>query len=98
MAQSLPTHPNQAEVVVYTKDYCPYCTAAKNLLTQKGVSYREIDVQDDEAQYQEMLKRASPRRTVPQIFIGGQGVGGFDDIKRLDGQGDLDKILFPKGK
>jgi glutaredoxin 3 len=87
---------NQAEVIVYSKDYCPYCVAAKNLFAQKGVKYTEIDVGVDADQYQTMLKRAAPRRTVPQIFIGGAGVGGFDDIRALDQAGKLDSLLWPE--
>jgi glutaredoxin 3 len=87
---------NQAEVLMYTKDHCPYCVAAKNLLTQKGVGYKEIDVTEDQKHYQEMLNRAAPRRTVPQIFIDGKGVGGFDDIRALDTRGELDSLLWKK--
>ncbi len=94
---TLPKHPNQAEVIIYSKDYCPYCVAAKNLCTQKGVGFTEIDVGKDALEYEEMLKRASPRRTVPQIFVDGQGIGGFDDMKKLDTEGKLEAILFPKG-
>ncbi|MBP7843432.1 MAG: glutaredoxin 3 [Proteobacteria bacterium] len=94
----LPKHPKQAEILFYTKDYCPYCVAAKNLLNQKGVAYTEIDVTHDSVKYQEMLTKASPRRTVPQIFINGSGVGGFDDIKALDTKGELEKLLFPSGR
>jgi len=85
-----------AEVIVYSKDYCPYCVAAKNLLTQKGIAYQEIDVGKDTAQYEDMLRRAAPRRTVPQIFIAGQPIGGFDDMKKLEQEGKLDSLLFPK--
>ena len=95
---SLPTHPKQAEVVVYSKDYCPYCTAAKNLLTQRGVGFTEIDVSQDAEKYQEMLKLAAPRRTVPQIVVGGRALGGFDDIKKLDTESKLEALLFPKGR
>jgi glutaredoxin 3 len=86
---------NQAEILMYTKDYCPYCVAAKNLLTQKGVSFTEVDVTRDEAKFNEMLTRSAPRRTVPQIFIGGQGIGGFDDMKKLDSEGRLESLLYP---
>ena len=82
-------------MIVYSKDYCPYCVAAKNLLAQKGASYTEIDVGVDQAQYKIMLERAAPRRTVPQIFIGGVGVGGFDDMRKLESEGKLDQLLFP---
>jgi len=95
---TLPKHPTQAEVIIYSKDYCPYCVAAKNLFTQKGVAYTEIDVGKDTAEYEIMLKRAAPRRTVPQIFIDGQGIGGFDDTKKLDSEGKLESLLFPKGR
>jgi glutaredoxin 3 len=94
----LSKHPKQTEILVYTKDYCPYCVAAKNLLTQKGVSFTEIDVTHDTQKLEEMLKKASPRRTVPQIFIADKGVGGFDDIKALDSKGELEKLLFPNGR
>jgi glutaredoxin 3 len=96
--QSIAKHPKQSEIVVYTKDYCPYCDAVKNLLTQKGVAYSEIDVTKDNEKYQEMLTRAAPRRTVPQVFIAGEAVGGFDDTKKLDVEGKLESLLFPKGR
>ena len=95
---SLAKHPKQAEIIVYSKDYCPYCVAVKNLLTQKGVAYTEIDVTKDESQYQEMLQKAAPRKTVPQVFIGGASIGGFDDTKKLDTEGKLEALLFPKGR
>ena len=95
---SLPKNPKQSDIVVYTKDYCPYCVAAKNLLTQKGVAFEEIDVSDDEKSLQTMLKKAAPRRTVPQIFIADQAVGGFDDMKKLDTEGKLEGLIFPSGR
>lgn len=95
---SLPKHPKQADILIYIKDYCPYCDAAKNLLTQKGVGYNEIDVTKDSEQYKLMLERSAPRRTVPQIFIGGLSVGGFDDIRKLDQEYKLETLLFPKGR
>lgn len=98
MNESLPQHPKQSPVVVYSKDYCPYCVAAKNLLTQRGVGFVEIDVTRDSDQFQDMLIRAAPRRTVPQIFIGNVGVGGFDDIKKLDSEAKLESLLFPNGR
>jgi glutaredoxin 3 len=95
---SLPKDPKQANVEVYTKDYCPYCVAAINLLTQKGVGFVEYDVTRDAEKHKEMLERATPRRTVPQIFVGGVGLGGFDDIKKLDQEQKLEAILFPNGR
>jgi glutaredoxin 3 len=84
----------QAEILLYTKDYCPYCVAAKNLLDAKGAEYREIDVGKDEKEYAEMLRKAAPRKTVPQIFADGQALGGFDDIRKLDQEGRLNALLF----
>jgi glutaredoxin 3 len=80
-------------VTLYTTPFCGYCVAAKRLLTGKGVSYVEIDVSQDAAQRAEMTQRAMGRRTVPQIFIGGEHVGGFDEIAALDRAGKLDPML-----
>ena len=95
---SLPKNPKQAPILVYTKDYCPYCDAAKNLLTQKGVGYDEIDVSQDPSQLKVMLERSAPRRTFPQIFIGEKGIGGFTDMQKLDIEGQLEGLLFPAGR
>ncbi len=80
-------------VEIYTTPTCPYCQAAKRLLAKKGVAYSEIDVSRDPALRAAMTERAGGRRTVPQIFIGGTGVGGSDDIHLLDHQGKLDAML-----
>lgn len=82
-----------ADVVVYSKDYCPYCVRAKNLLKQKGVSFTEIDITRDEKLQQEMIRKSGGRRTVPQIFIDGTAIGGFDDLHALDVAGKLDPLL-----
>lgn len=95
---SIEKNPKQSEVIVYSKDYCPYCDAAKNLLGQKGVVYQEIDVGVDADQLKAMLKIAAPRRTVPQIVIANEAVGGFDDLQALDQAGDLESKLFPNGR
>jgi glutaredoxin 3 len=81
-----------AEVVIYTTNYCPYCTGAKALLRSKNVSFVEIDVTFDE-QLREEMERRSRRRTVPQIFIDGNPIGGYDDARRLDSAGELDRML-----
>lgn len=83
------------EIIIYTKDYCPYCTRAKSLLTQKGQEDRiiEIDITHDEALQQEMIAKSGGRRTVPQIFIGDTHVGGFDDMQALDKAGKLEPLL-----
>lgn len=79
-----------ASVQVYTTDYCPYCTRAKALLDKRGIAYEEIDVTDD-PQKRDWLVKTTGRRTVPQIFIHGQPVGGSDDIHELDRKGELKK-------
>lgn len=81
------------EVVVYTKDYCPYCNSAKALLEEKGVAYQEIDVTHDEEKLKEMLAKADGRTTVPEIFIDDKLVGGYDNLRELDESGELDKLL-----
>lgn len=80
-------------VEIYTTPYCPYCLAAKRLLDKKGVAYAETDVSRDPALRQAMTVRAGGARTVPQIFIGGQHVGGSDDLHALDHRGALDPML-----
>lgn len=81
------------EIIVYTKDYCPYCHAAKELLRKKGAAFTEVDIQKHPDRRAEMIEKAGGRTTVPQIFIGGQHVGGCDDIHALDGAGKLDPML-----
>lgn len=80
------------DIVLYTKTTCGYCAAAKALLRDKGVTWREIDIGNDETARAEMTRR-SGRRTVPQIFIGDKHVGGFDDLAALDQRGQLDALL-----
>lgn len=80
-------------VEIYTTPTCPYCMAAKRLLSRKGVAFQEIDVSADPALRQKMTERAGGRRTVPQIFIAGQGIGGCDDLHALEDQGELDALL-----
>jgi glutaredoxin 3 len=81
-----------AHVVIYTTNWCPYCHGAKAFLRAKAVDFEEIDVTDDPVKRAEMEQR-SRRRTVPQIFIDGHSVGGYDDIRMLDAMGKLDKLL-----
>ena len=80
-------------VEIYTTPICPYCHAAKRLLTKKGVAFTEIDVSRDPALRDAMTTRAKGRRTVPQIFIGGTHVGGCDDLHALEADGKLDPML-----
>lgn len=80
-------------VEIYTSPLCGYCHAAKRLLSQKGVSFSEIDVLAEPARRAEMTQRANGGRTVPQIFIGQIHVGGCDDLFALDRAGKLDALL-----
>ena len=80
-------------VEIYTSPLCGFCHAAKRLLTQKGVSFSEIDVLADPDRKSEMIQRANGGRTVPQIFIGEIDVGGCDELYALDRAGKLDPLL-----
>jgi glutaredoxin 3 len=73
--------------------FCPYCTRAKSLLASKGVDFEEYDISLGGPKRTEMLDRAKGGSTVPQIFIGGQHVGGSDDLDALDRAGRLDALL-----
>ena len=81
-----------AAIDIYTIKYCPYCADAKDLLSQKGVSFHEIDVNSRDVRNQ-MIERAGGRSTFPQIFIGATHVGGCDDLYALDEAGKLDPLL-----
>lgn len=80
------------DAIIYTTRICPYCMQAKALLDKKSVSYEEIAVDADPAARAEMTER-SGRRTVPQIWIGKEHVGGFDDLWALEQRGHLDPLL-----
>jgi len=82
-----------AEVELYTTMYCPYCSRARVLLQRKGVAYVDIDIAEEPARRDEMIRRAQGRRTVPQIFINGEHIGGYDDLAALDRAGELDPKL-----
>lgn len=82
-----------ASVVIYTRQFCGYCSAAKALLEKKGVDYVEHDATGRPEVRSEMIDKARGRATFPQIFINGQHVGGCDDIHALDRAGKLDPLL-----
>ncbi len=84
-------------VEIYTTRFCPYCMRARDLLQRKGIDFTEIPVDQDYEKRREMETR-SERRTVPQIFIDGRHIGGFDDLHALDRTGGLDPLLFPGGE
>jgi glutaredoxin 3 len=82
-------------VEIYTQQYCPYCHWAKELLSRKGVAFREIDVTGDRQKRQEMSERADGSNTVPQIFIGSTHIGGCDELYALEETGRLNALLAP---
>lgn len=82
-----------AEVEIYTTFWCPYCSAAKALLAKKGVAFREIDAPNGSPARAEAISRSGGRTTVPQIFVDGAPLGGYDDIAALDRAGRLDPAL-----
>ncbi len=81
-----------AEILIYSKKVCPYCVAAKNLLTGKGAQFKEIMVDDDPDLYAELRKKTG-MMTVPQIFINDELVGGYSELSKLDQEGKLDPLL-----
>lgn len=80
-------------VEIYTSPLCGFCHAAKRLLSQKGVSFAEVDVLANPGRKPEMIQRAGGSRTVPQIFIGDAYIGGCDDLHALERAGKLDALL-----
>ncbi len=76
-----------AKVELYTTTYCPFCTRAKSLLKSKGIAFDEIDVTDDDALRAKMIEMSGGRRTVPEIFINGKIIGGFDELRALNDAG-----------
>lgn len=83
---------NDPAVVLYTTDWCGYCRRARALFTDKGVAYTDINV-DTVPGAREQMQARSGRRSVPQIFIGERHIGGYDDARALDDQGQLDPLL-----
>ena len=81
-----------AEIMIFTTEICPFCFRAKRLLDGKGVSYEEVDVSYDVAMRDKMAAD-SGRRTVPQIFVDGKPIGGYQELQALDDGGELDHLL-----
>jgi glutaredoxin 3 len=88
-----PSDQVKANVEIYTWQTCPFCIRAKLLLRWKGVRFTEYKIDGDEAARTKMSDRANGRRSVPQIFINQQHIGGCDDLHALDSQGALDSLL-----
>lgn len=80
------------KVEIYTKSYCPFCRRAKELLQLKGIDFIEYDITSDPGKEAEMRRR-SGRQTVPEIFAGGELIGGCDDLFALEERGELDRRL-----
>lgn len=82
-----------SKVEIYTWKTCPFCIRAKALLDQKGVSFTEYDITGDEEAREAMSQKSNGRRTVPQIFVNDQWIGGCDDLHLLEAEGRLDQML-----
>lgn len=82
-----------AEIIIYSTSYCPYCNRAKELFQHKNASFTDIRLDLHPELREEMINKSGGRRTVPQIFIDGQHIGGCDDLYTLDAQGKLDQLL-----
>ncbi len=82
-----------AKIEIYSTAVCPYCIAAKNLLKSKGLEWTETRIDTDPVSRDAMLERSGGRRTVPQIFVNEQHVGGYDDLVAADRSGKLAQLL-----
>lgn len=79
-------------ITMYTTSYCPYCVRAKAFLQKKGLSFEEVNLEDD-PNFREKIQALTGGWTVPQIVIGTTPIGGYDDLRRLDASGELDTLL-----
>jgi len=82
-----------ANVVVYTKSYCPFSKECKEFLQSRGVEFDEKMIDNDAALEQEMAHKSGERTDTPQVFVNAHHIGSFDDLKALDSQGKLDEML-----
>ncbi len=82
-----------AKVEIYTWQYCPFCIRAKALLDQKGIIYQEYLIDGDQEARSKMSDRANGRKTVPQIFINDEGIGGCEELYSLESDNQLDKLI-----
>ena len=83
---------SRPQIVMYATGWCPYCDQARRLMTEKGLAFEEIDV-DEAAKLREEMIARSGRRTVPQIFIGAKHIGGYDELFALKDSGELDPLI-----
>ena len=82
-----------AQVTVYSTNMCPYCVRAKQLLERKGIEYKEVNLSTEAPEVRVELMQKTKHRTVPQIFIKDQFIGGFDQLYALEREGKLDDML-----
>ena len=82
-----------SKVEIYTWQYCPFCIRAKSLLKKKNINFTEYKIDGDENARELMIERADGRRTLPQIFIDNEGIGGCDDLYTLENENKLDALL-----
>ena len=80
-------------VIVYMGPMCAFCDAAKRLLIKKNIPYKEINIALDEDRREEMIKKSSGKRTIPQIFIEDYHVGGYEELKALENKNELDSLI-----
>ena len=82
-----------SKVEIYTWQYCPFCIRAKSLLKKKNINFTEYKIDGDEDARELMIERANGRRTLPQIFIDNEGIGGCDDLYILENENKLDALF-----
>ncbi len=85
-----------ANVEIYTQPWCPFCERAMHILSTKNVAFQEIDAPHGSSEREDAKRRSGGRTTMPQIFIDGRHIGGFDDVSALDVSGELDQLLAAK--
>jgi len=78
-----------ARIEIYSTPSCPFCVRAKRLLDERGIAYEDIDVSGDPELRTQIMQRSGGRRTVPQIFIDGRSIGGYEELAELDASGEL---------
>ena len=86
----------QSKITIYSSNNCHFCVKAKRLLDQKGLKYKEINIQTNPEYRDEMLSKSNGKRTVPQIFIEDLHIGGFDELVKFSSNGKLESYL-PNG-
>ena len=82
------------KIIMYSSNFCPYCTNAERLLSEKGFdNIEKIKIDEDQSLLEDMIQKTG-KRTVPQVFVGNHYVGGFEELREFDKSGELDKLLF----